>query len=791
MIRSGKLAWIDANEPNSLLMSARDGRPARILVERSQAMPGQGVSLTFCIGVVLGSILGYCNWYSGGERRTLDEDFKVRGNLACTHDLDGGALQAPSGVPRAPHNRAALRFAKICTWRSPDAQYNLLFTYLGTSRNESNNPMDPIQAFVGHSYRREDKFVVDEIINCLKQVSQLHPNFSWVHAEDPEPSMVDEKVLRLFEGKNLFIGICTMSEFAVDRDDITHGWFRRFQLVAAESKFERKASDWVLQEIGIAIGRKMDVILLVEDGVRRPGSLQGNLEYISFSRTAPSECLNKLLGMIAALRPPSDRSIAGTETSQVPAAASAGPPKTEPVNEVRSSDGENLEFEAFNAIYGGDEEALGAIEARFQASDSSRDELSKRKWAANIEYLRIVFGRGGNVAVLRRLAEQVPHIDPIWWDLALVYQKFDDFSSAGSAFEYAAAAALEDQRRVAALGRAAIAYRKAGNLRASQQSYDEIGRSAIATDDIEKEILEFEMNWAETTKNDEALLGALERLLQLDPTNHDRRFRLAFKYSNMELNQLSTLHYLSIPTAARTAMTWNNLGVARSSLQLPTKAMTAFRKSEELGETLAMSNIADRFIDSGLLSEANEILERALSKENPDRRVASVLNRANEVRAYEEEKETESLEKAKPLSHFYREFGRALVRRASGNLASIWVGPSCELEFRRNGDQVTLIGVYEMPDGGLAAALMGHRGLAAPSPILYRVEYRGALRGHTIVGTVSRVRVNETPSTPSILGSAEGPPIVALLEIAEGENLMHVLERSKNGEPRMYEITQR
>lgn len=60
VIRHGKLAWIDANELTSLLMAARDGRPARIIVERSQAMPGQGVSSTFCIGVVLGSLLAAC-----------------------------------------------------------------------------------------------------------------------------------------------------------------------------------------------------------------------------------------------------------------------------------------------------------------------------------------------------------------------------------------------------------------------------------------------------------------------------------------------------------------------------------------------------------------------------------------------------------------------------------------------------------------------------------------------------------------------------------------------------------
>jgi crossover junction endodeoxyribonuclease RuvC len=60
VIRSGKLAWIDANELTSMLLQCRNGRSARITVERAQAMPGQGVSSTFCTGVVLGSIPAAC-----------------------------------------------------------------------------------------------------------------------------------------------------------------------------------------------------------------------------------------------------------------------------------------------------------------------------------------------------------------------------------------------------------------------------------------------------------------------------------------------------------------------------------------------------------------------------------------------------------------------------------------------------------------------------------------------------------------------------------------------------------
>lgn len=60
--RHGKLAWIDANDLSVMIRDARNGSPSRITIERSQSMPGQGVSSTFCIGVVLGSILAACQY---------------------------------------------------------------------------------------------------------------------------------------------------------------------------------------------------------------------------------------------------------------------------------------------------------------------------------------------------------------------------------------------------------------------------------------------------------------------------------------------------------------------------------------------------------------------------------------------------------------------------------------------------------------------------------------------------------------------------------------------------------
>src|SRR5436305_2023268 len=82
-----------------------------------------------------------------------------------------------------------------------------------------------------------------------------------------------------------------------------------------------KTSDWITQEIGLAIGKGLNLILLIEDGVRNPGGLQGNIEYIAFQRASPEEAFGKLLEMIRALLPRSSiLSLTSPETASAPAA---------------------------------------------------------------------------------------------------------------------------------------------------------------------------------------------------------------------------------------------------------------------------------------------------------------------------------------------------------------------------------------------------------------------------------------------------------------------------------------
>ena len=157
--------------------------------------------------------------------------------------------------------------------------------------------MSELKAFVGHSFAVDDEDTIRPILEYLNQIQEMNLGFSWENAKPAEPRELAEKVLSLIEDKNLFIGICTKKEIVTDYGNLEKKLFSRGYVCAREENISWKTSDWIIQEIGLAIGRKMEVILLIEHGVQKPGGLQGDLEYIEFSRESPEKSFVKILEM--------------------------------------------------------------------------------------------------------------------------------------------------------------------------------------------------------------------------------------------------------------------------------------------------------------------------------------------------------------------------------------------------------------------------------------------------------------------------------------------------------------
>ncbi len=144
--------------------------------------------------------------------------------------------------------------------------------------------MTEIRAFVGHSFTDDDTEVVGKFLKYFAQLSKMELKISWEHAEAAEPKVLADKVMSLISDKNVFIGICTKKERVIQPASLTKTLFRSSVLKAQESEFFWKTSDWIIQEIGLAKGKNLDLILLVEHGVRghggglaRPAALEQRL----------------------------------------------------------------------------------------------------------------------------------------------------------------------------------------------------------------------------------------------------------------------------------------------------------------------------------------------------------------------------------------------------------------------------------------------------------------------------------------------------------------------------------
>jgi hypothetical protein len=179
--------------------------------------------------------------------------------------------------------------------------------------------MSKISAFVGHSFIEDDKEVVGKFLQHFNRLKGLGIGFTWDHAEDAEPKILSQKVREKMTGKTLFIGICTKREQSVVPNNLKRSLIGTDTFKVKAKDLLWKTSDWVSQEIGFAIAKDMNIMLLLEEGLRKPGGLQGDLEYIPFSRHTSSSSFHKILEMLGSMTPKAEAAIVDPATSEEPA----------------------------------------------------------------------------------------------------------------------------------------------------------------------------------------------------------------------------------------------------------------------------------------------------------------------------------------------------------------------------------------------------------------------------------------------------------------------------------------
>lgn len=115
-------------------------------------------------------------------------------------------------------------------------------------------------AFVGHSFLPGDKPVAECVVQGLSALG-----ISVASGEKPKADRISEKVKKLIDGHHVFVGVFTR------RDKIAR-------------KREWTTSPWVVDEKAYAVGKNKRLVLIKEEGVGSIGGIQGDYEFIEFSR---------------------------------------------------------------------------------------------------------------------------------------------------------------------------------------------------------------------------------------------------------------------------------------------------------------------------------------------------------------------------------------------------------------------------------------------------------------------------------------------------------------------------
>ncbi len=639
--------------------------------------------------------------------------------------------------------------------------------------------MSQLNAFVGHSFLQKDEEVVRKYLEYFENLRGVVPGFAWDHAKKAEPKALADKVRKLFEGKNLFIGICTVKEAAVSQEELKPSLFRSKKLVIPSTSVDYKTSDWLLQEIGFALGRGLDLILLVEEGVRRPGGLQGDIEYVPFSRDAPEKSFGRVLQMIQAILP----------NAQVVAnAASTGPSVAEgessqlATHEVATHEPQDdwsrdqYENRYLAAVAADDEQEASKISEAFRNSRLAEDVEKLAEWEAIEEYWKISFGKNGSLSRIEELAAKYADNSDIQYYIGVAYVKYSMHRKAAECFELAASSVATRATRESYLRHAAMARSRLGDCAGEKRLIEEIKSIVSKGEQGELVLLSALKELTNTEKNIELWIGLNEAILERRPDKISERFSLAYKYSQNGQRQLSLWHYLKIPAKDRGSAAWNNLGVEYEHSKMNSRSTKAYRKSEKMGETLAASNLANKLISIGFLEEAKGMCMEAMSSEDCDTGVARALTRIGDIPEEERESLKEIVEESKEMREYWVEFGNAALGSDLRALPEVFDGPNGAISIEITDDKFTGTKRYEVGPSGLFNALS-----IAPSipnrKKTFEVTYKGVITGRSVTCDCTRKLVNGPKSPQTILGNSDDDSFRCILYVNDPNDRINVCER--------------
>jgi tetratricopeptide (TPR) repeat protein len=524
------------------------------------------------------------------------------------------------------------------------------------------------------------------------------------------------------------------------------------------------ASNWVVQESGYALGRSKRVLLLIEQGVDFPtADLDADTEWIPFDRAAVSQCSSRLVSMIGNLI--SEKLPAVPSTTQVGAPQESVPPE-----EQRRVPPPGGDFDRVIELLNRGE--FQQADEEFQRFLGPETQSHGDRWWRYFDLrLKSVRGHVESLQELKDVVQREPQNVDARIELAQYYSYFKNYDKAAQNLidgvdvapqEFKATLLRHAAEELAKDNKQEKALKIIGDLISRFTEPTELRASYLSLADVAKSQSDRELESA-----------ALEHVLDLDPSNSDTRFRLAYLYGEMENRRLSTYHYTLRLYQGQHATALNNLGVAYGALKLPSKEIGAFEKAAE-ESWLAKANLSHAYVDRGFLTDgeklANEVM-RADCDETERNRAIGALRRVSTIRSTEKETVEKILSEAKSERLFRSAYAEAFVASAGAPINGVFETPYGRISFKQQENRLLGEGKFEEPTfGGLLSALSG----AAPTGVKVRNVKIEAI----IVGRSGRFTFEtDEREKATLLNVPKSETVQGLMVIAEDGESFEALEK--------------
>jgi tetratricopeptide (TPR) repeat protein len=609
-------------------------------------------------------------------------------------------------------------------------------------RQKDRTPMPKMTAFIARSFSKEDEARLRPTLEFLESFR----NFGFVceSAEPAEVESVSRKVRRIIDQSDVLIGFFTKRHPVYN--PMESSWFKRS--FKKPKPVAWSSPPWVLQESGYALAKNKKLILLREVDVEIPG-LQGDLEYVPFVPERASDVFAKLSAMIhelmaeaAGIKVEVTVSEQGQIEPPTPAATNESAIILEQPSEPLEPHKPSIVPLFIDMMDAAAEANFEKIEAAFEQGkslvDAGKVDFDPLQWDCIHWQYRFKAGSPNALDSLRKLHEQYPErAEPLSY-IASILQEAKEHEDAANLYLKAAGLAKKPAGRISFLIRSARAFDEAKLVdRANQLAWQAYQESADDEQRREASALLYEIL---RSRKEMILAFAIAEAALHDNPKHSIRFRLGLDYHGETLNDLFLLHFQYLCDSNQNASALHNLALALSECGLPILSVEAYKSAIELGETLSAANLAFKYLDAGMATNAKEILKPAMQVVDHEPAVDKCYAEIDDRKAAEGPKRDKLIEDAHGARKFLVALGHGL-KKGIPQIGGTWRLPFGDIDLKTLG--VTLAGMAEITKEETGLAFLATPGEKTSKIEVYTFE-------GTFTGAVCRFKVHQKTSGSSM-----------------------------------------